>query len=166
MIGLEGIPQMGTEDKTKKLKSDDPYRLPMAVSDIERRLAAIEERFKSGGYMTRPQHEETVRHLQEKSLDHANRIGRLEQRIGAGEGVPLIYEKDFAYFTPPPEHDGPFCLKCYDEKTKRCRLIRKNGYTEGFHTCVVCGAGYWEPGTAPESDRVLSSSGGDRFRGF
>jgi len=159
---------MASEETTKRFQNEnDPNRLPVAVTDIERRLAALEERFSSAGYMTRPQHEETLRHLQEKSLDYANRISQLEEKVGTGQGVPLVYEENFAYCTRPPEHDGPFCLKCYDENAgeKRCRLIRKPGFTKGLHQCIVCGSGYWEPGTGPGSDPVLSSRG-DRLSGF
>jgi rubredoxin len=139
---------MGNEDKTKKLGEPDPNRLPSAIANIERRLAEIEERFKSQGYMTRPQHEEALRALQERARDHEVRLIAVEDRVGREQGVQLVFE-DFAYFTP--SGDGPFCQKCYDESEgqKRCRLRHLQSWKPYEYQCTVCSRMFFAGGGGP-----------------
>src|SRR5262245_31849120 len=136
---------MGTEDTTKKFDEIDRNRLPAAIVDLERRVAELEDRFKSQGYMTRPQHEEALRHVQAKSIEHHDRLADLEEKVGREQGVELVF-RDYAYFTP--SGDGPFCQKCYDDSSgkKRCRLRHIEIWEAGEYQCTVCTSMFYAPG--------------------
>lgn len=106
---------------------DTTQPLPRAIVDLERRLAALEEKFQVRGYDTRPFFEE-----------HQKRIAALEatlaesaKRLDSG-GLVFKYTLYWAL-----EDEVPFCPQCWESKPNERRHLQPGG-NPGQYWCTNC----------------------------
>jgi hypothetical protein len=90
-----------------------------------------------------------IQKLQEQYLElHAENLELkqelLEAKTKLREQVELEFEEPFFYAIGEDTREGPFCPRCWQGQSKKCRVVATPMSYGGSHQCQVCDAFYGE----------------------
>lgn len=100
-----------------------------------------------------------IQKLQENYLElHAANLELkqelLELREKYSQQEQMIFEEPFFFTIDGEDKDGPFCPRCWQKDSKKCRVVATPESYHGAHKCQVCDKNFGK-GKPKPTPRVL-----------